>query len=108
MIYTTQNLSPSDSSTESQSFAVNSSQVIEPKYYNQAKLDPNWIVAMDKEIQALEANETWVLTDLPKGKKAIGSKWVYKTKLKPDGTDGRHKARLVAIGYQQVAGQDFT
>lgn len=46
---------------------------------------------------------------MPKGKKAIGLKWVYKTKLKPDGSIERHKARLVvAIGYQQVEGHDFT
>lgn len=40
---------------------------------------------MNKELDALEKNETWELTFLPKGKKAIGSKWVYKTKFKPDG-----------------------
>lgn len=96
------------SSSKSQSFAVNSSHITEPKYYNQAKKDPNWISAMKKEIEALEANETWELTSLPEGKKAIGSKWVYKTKLKPDGGIERHKERLIAIGYQQIEGQDFT
>lgn len=63
---------------------------------------------MEKELQALEANETWVLTSLPRGKKAIGSKWVYKTKLKLDGIVERHKDRLVSIGYQQLEGQYFT
>lgn len=96
------------SNSESQSFAVNSCQVAEPKYYHQAKKDPNWIEAMNKELQALTKNETWELTMLPEGKKAIGCKWVYKTKLNHDGTVERFKARLVAIGYQQVEGQDFT
>ncbi|XP_019107757.1 uncharacterized mitochondrial protein AtMg00820-like [Beta vulgaris subsp. vulgaris] len=62
---------------------------------------------MNKELKALEDNETWELIVLPKDKQAIGSKWVYKTKLRPDGTVERYKARLVAIGYQQIAGQDF-
>ena len=66
---------PSSSSSGSQSFALNSCQISEPKYYNQAKNDPNWIDAMNKELEALESNETWELTFLPKGNKAIGSKW---------------------------------
>lgn len=57
---------------------------------------------MEIEIEALESNDIWELTILPNDKKATGSKWVYKTKLNPDGTIGRHKARLVAVGYQQI------
>ena len=45
---------------------------------------------------------------LPPGKKAIGSKWVYKLKYNSDGTVERHKARLVALGNRQVEGSDFT
>ena len=41
---------------------------------------------MRKEIQALEENGTWTLVDLPPGKKAIGSKWVYKIKYHSDGS----------------------
>ena len=99
---------PSPISSESASFVVNSHHIIERKHYNQAKHNPNWIQAMNKEMAALEANETWELTLLPKGKKAIGSKWVYKTKLNPDGSMNRYKARLVAIVYQQIEGQYFT
>ncbi|KAL0310615.1 UNVERIFIED_CONTAM: hypothetical protein Sangu_2356200 [Sesamum angustifolium] len=51
---------------------------------------------MDEELQALENNQTWTLTALPNGKKAIGSRWVYKLKMNPDGTVNRYKARLVA------------
>lgn len=63
---------------------------------------------MTQVLEALEANETWQLTFLPPGEKAIGSKWVYKTnKLNSDGDIEWYKARLVAIGYQQIAGQYF-
>lgn len=37
----------------------------------------------------------------------IGVKWVYKTKLNPDGTISKHKARLVVKGYSQQAGIDY-
>ena len=62
---------------------------------------------MNVEIQALEANHTWTLTDLPPHKTAIGCKWVYKIKHKLDGSIERYKARLVAKGYTQVEGQDY-
>ncbi|KAL0291225.1 UNVERIFIED_CONTAM: Retrovirus-related Pol polyprotein from transposon RE1 [Sesamum angustifolium] len=45
--------------------------------------------------------------DLPPGKKPIGSKWVYKVKLRPDGSVDIYKARLVAKGYNQVEGVDY-
>ena len=54
---------------------------------------------MKNEINALELNKTWELVTLPKDKKTIGCKWVFKVKYKDDGTIERHKARLVAEGY---------
>ena len=60
---------------------------------------------MQEEIKALHENNTWELVELPKGKKAIPSKWVYKVKIlegKP-----KYKARLVAKGYKQIQGIDF-
>ncbi|KAL5567336.1 hypothetical protein UlMin_030500 [Ulmus minor] len=62
---------------------------------------------MDEEIKAIEKNDTWELTSLPKGHKAIGVKWVYKTKRNAKGEIERHKARLVAKGYSQKAGIDY-
>ncbi|MCH90998.1 hypothetical protein A2U01_0011922 [Trifolium medium] len=56
---------------------------------------------MDEEINAIEKNKTWELTELPADKKPIGVKWVYKTKYKPNGEIERFKARLVAKGYKQ-------
>ncbi|GKV48172.1 hypothetical protein SLEP1_g54998 [Rubroshorea leprosula] len=72
---------------------------------------PAWMTdyekAMDEEIAAIERNNTWELIELPKGKKAIGVKWVYKTKLKENGEIDKFKARLVAKGYKQEFGIDY-
>ncbi|XP_019190296.1 PREDICTED: uncharacterized protein LOC109184713 [Ipomoea nil] len=62
---------------------------------------------MRAEIQALQDNNTWVLTELPPGKNPIGCKWVYKVKLKADGSIERYKARLVAKGYTKQLGVDY-
>ena len=51
---------------------------------------------MDEELKALEQNETWKIISLPKNKKPVGCKWVYKTKYNSDGTIEMYKARLVA------------
>lgn len=77
----------------------------EPSTYHQAKDYPEW-VAVQKQLNALEQNQTWD-TILPPDKKAIGSKWVFKTKFNPDGSVERCKARLVARGDKQVLGKDF-
>ena len=63
---------------------------------------------MDMEIQVIERNNTWVLTNLRKDVKKIGVKWVYKTKLKENGEVDKFKARLVAKGYVQQQGIDYT
>ena len=62
---------------------------------------------MKAEIDALEANDAWQLTSLPPYKYAIGYKWVYKVKLKADGSLKRYKAWLVAKGYTQSEGLDY-
>jgi Reverse transcriptase (RNA-dependent DNA polymerase) len=55
---------------------------------------------MDEEMKTIEKNETWKMTDLPKGPQVIRVKWVYKKKMTPQGTIERHKARLVVKGYR--------
>jgi len=62
---------------------------------------------MDEDMVALDANATWELVVLPKDKKAIGCKWVYKVKHNPDGSVSKYKARLVAKGYAQTYGIDY-
>lgn len=81
------------------SFVTNVSEVKEPVSYKHAKDDPNWVTTMEKELHALEENDTWQLTTLPTNKKPIGCKWVYKIKYLYDGNVDRYKARLVAKGF---------
>lgn len=61
---------------------------------------------MQAELQALAANDTWAVTSLPPWKTAIGSKWVYKIKLKGDSSIERYKACLVAKVFTQQEGLD--
>nr|XP_043630482.1 subtilisin-like protease [Erigeron canadensis] len=79
----------------------------EPKSFKQASQDVHWREAMQKEIKALEKNGTWTLENLPEGKRAIDSKWIYKVKFKPNGEVERYKARLVAKGFTQMEGVDY-
>ena len=62
---------------------------------------------MNKELTALSHNNTWDIVSFPIGKRPIGSKWVYKVKLKSDRSLERYKALLVSKGFTQQYGIDF-
>ncbi|GJY00877.1 ribonuclease H-like domain, reverse transcriptase, RNA-dependent DNA polymerase [Tanacetum coccineum] len=79
----------------------------EPKNYKEASNDQRWIEAMMVQLDSINRNNTWKLTTLPKGHKAIGLKWVFKTKKDANGNIFKHKARLVAKGYIQEHDIDF-
>lgn len=66
-----------------------------------------WRQAMDEEINSLLKNETWELVDLPTGKNALPSKWVFKRKTDQQGNIKQYKARLVIKGYAQRKGVDY-
>jgi hypothetical protein len=66
-----------------------------------------WYQAMVCEMEAHLENGTWELVKLPPGRKAIGSKWVFKVKRNPNGTVERYEAHLVAKGFGQHPGVDF-
>lgn len=63
--------------------------------YQKAKESSDWVNAIQQELEALELNNTWILTSLPAGKKSIASTWVYKIKYIPNGIVDKFKARLV-------------
>jgi hypothetical protein len=52
-------------------------------------------------------NGTWEICDLPVGCKPVGCKWIFKKKMKPDGTVDKFKARLVAKEFTQKGGEDY-
>ena len=66
-----------------------------------------WLEAMEDEMKSMSANKVWDLKIIPKGAKAVGYKWVYKTKLDSQGNIERYKARLVAKGFTQREGIDY-
>ncbi|GJR41846.1 ribonuclease H-like domain-containing protein [Tanacetum coccineum] len=79
----------------------------EPKINFEAFNYSHWIDAMNPEMDALLRNGTWELVDLPEGRKAIGSKWIYKIKFRSSGEIDRCKARLVAQDFGQKEGIDY-
>lgn len=58
------------------------------------------------EIDSLHSNDVWDVVELPKGWKVVGSKWVFKRNLGPDGIVEWHRARLVAQGFSKKFGVD--
>nr|GEU69810.1 ribonuclease H-like domain-containing protein [Tanacetum cinerariifolium] len=72
-----------------------------PKSFEEASKHQPWIDAMNSKMDAIYRFNTWDLVELPKGRKAIGSKWVWKIKYKSDGEIERYNARLVAKGFNQ-------
>ena len=83
------------------------SQSMEPRTLAEALKRPDadsWISAALAEIEAHVTNGTWKLAQLPPGKRAIGSRWVFKVKRKPDGSIDKFKGRIVAQGFSQVQG----
>ncbi|KAL8109498.1 hypothetical protein AgCh_025557 [Apium graveolens] len=79
----------------------------EPMNFVQAAKDINWKLAMKKEMQSIEENQTWKLSELPPVKKVIGLKWIFKLKKDAEGRIVKHKARLVPKGYVQERVVDF-
>ena len=80
-----------------------------PSTFREAELSSEserWRDAMVEEMDSLHKNDTWKLTKLPNGKKAVGCKWVFAKKEGSPGEDVRYKARLVAKGYAYNEGID--
>ncbi|GJZ52774.1 putative ribonuclease H-like domain-containing protein [Tanacetum coccineum] len=80
---------------------------VEPNKVIQALTDLSWIEAMQDELLQFKLQKVWTLVDLPYGKRAIETKWVYRNKKDERGIVIRNKARLVAQGYTQEEGIDY-
>nr|GFB80221.1 putative ribonuclease H-like domain-containing protein [Tanacetum cinerariifolium] len=79
----------------------------EPKRIHQALEDPSWIEVMQEELLQFKMHKVWILVDLPYGKRAIGTKWVYRNKKDEIGIVIKNKARLVTQGHTQEEGINY-
>ncbi|GKE04246.1 zinc finger, CCHC-type containing protein [Tanacetum coccineum] len=82
----------------------------DPRTYNEAMQSRDaafWKEVVDDVIGSIMENNTWVLSDLPPGCKPLGCKWIFKRKMKVDGTIDKFKARLVIQGFRQKEGIDY-
>jgi len=82
--------------------------VIEPTTVDEALSDEGWVLAIEEELNQFQRNDVWDLIPKPLQKNIIGTKWVFKNKLNEQGEVTRNKARLVAQGYSQQEGIDYT
>nr|GEY28548.1 ribonuclease H-like domain-containing protein [Tanacetum cinerariifolium] len=87
--------------SENYCFITQLNKIFEPKSFSEVSKFPHWIDAVNQEMNALLRNGTQDIVELPKGRKAIGSKWIYKIKYQSSGEIDRFKARLVAQGFSQ-------
>ncbi|GJW43157.1 putative ribonuclease H-like domain-containing protein [Tanacetum coccineum] len=73
----------------------------------EGKTHQDLYTSMQEELLQFKLQKVWVLVDLPKGHRAIGTKWVYRNKKDERGIVIRNKARLVAQGHTQEEGIDY-
>ena len=68
---------------------------------------PYWKEAINDEVESILKNHTWELVDLPPGSKPLKYKWIFKKKMKADGSINKYKAILVIKDYKQKEGLDY-
>ncbi|CAN7087861.1 unnamed protein product [Brassica rapa subsp. narinosa] len=88
-------------------FMVNLDENYIPRSYEEAMMDKEWKESVGAEAGAMIKNDTWYESELPKGKKAVTSRWIFTIKYKADGKIERKKSRLVARGFTQTYGEDY-
>ena len=79
---------------------------LKPLKVEEALDDPDWVMAMQEELNNFTRNEVWSLVERSK-QNIIGTKWVFQNKQDEHGVVTRNKARLVAQGFTQIEGLDF-
>ncbi|CAL8136827.1 unnamed protein product [Prunus armeniaca] len=82
--------------------------LVEPTCYSQAFKQHEWRNAMVQEFNALQRCGTWKLVPYHPQMNLLPNKWVFKLKQRADGSIERYKARLVANGFHQKPGIDYT
>ena len=82
--------------------------MIELVIVDEALSDDGWILAIQEELNQFQRNEVCDLVPKPQQKNIIETKWVFKNKQNEQGEVIKNKSRLVAQGYSQQAGIDYT
>ena len=104
-------LAEAHDTSENHPAAISKYAIKTPMSYKEAVNGPyadQWRHAVDLELQALKQNNTWTIVPTPANANVVTAKWVFQVKYLPDGTVDRFKARLVARGFSQQYGVDFT
>ena len=78
-----------------------------PRSYEEAMKHKVWRDSVGDERDAMIRNDTWYESALPKGKKAVSSRWIFTIKYLANGKIERCKTRLVARGFTQTYGEDY-
>jgi hypothetical protein len=80
---------------------------MDPESFQDATSRPDadlWMAAMKDEMESLKKSETWSLVEKPVGCNIVSNKWVFKSKMKPDGTLERRKARGTRVQSKRRSG----
>ncbi|GJT71862.1 putative ribonuclease H-like domain-containing protein [Tanacetum coccineum] len=80
---------------------------IEPTSIAKSLFDSSEMEAMQEELLQFKLQQVWILVDLLNGKKAIGTKWVFRNKKDKRGIVIRNKAMLVSHGHRHEKGIDY-
>lgn len=105
-----QRIHEEEDSTEQSDIEANLVEINEPQDIDEALSSPRakyWKRAIEDELDSLTQRKTWMTTQLPEGKRCIGCRWIFKTKIDADGKIARYKAKLVAQGFTQEKGIDY-
>nr|XP_043633172.1 uncharacterized mitochondrial protein AtMg00820-like [Erigeron canadensis] len=82
--------------------------ISEPKCVQTALHNPYWLKPMLNKLEAICKNNTWTMVPRPVGKNIFGSTWIFRVKYLSDGSVDRYKVRLVAKGFSQYPGIDYS
>ncbi|XP_076544682.1 uncharacterized protein LOC117610925 [Osmia lignaria lignaria] len=100
-----------DNEIEDSDTEANLVEIVEPQSLKEALNSPQaaeWKNAINEELDSLSSRGTWEVTNLSEGRKCIGCRWVFKLKTDTDGVITRYKARIIAQGFSQEKGVDYS
>ncbi|KAL0641361.1 hypothetical protein Bca4012_102705 [Brassica carinata] len=92
---------------EHYAFMVSLDESYVPRSYEEAMVIQEWRDSVNDEADAMIRNDTWYESELPKGKRAVSSRWIFTIKYLPNGQIDRRKTRLVARGFTHTYGEDY-